>query len=500
MELSVKSGNPEKQRTACVVAGVYETRRLSAVAEKIDDASDGYISNILRRGDIEGKAGQVLMLHNVPGTLADRVLLVGCGKERDLSDMRYKQVLSKACAVLNDTGSMEAVSYLTELNVKGRDIDWCVRVAAQTSLNSVYRFTELKSTKDNLRRPLRKLTFNVPTRKDLNPGERALTQGAAMAKGMELTRDLGNLPANLCTPTHLADTAHELAKTYSKISTSVLEEKDMKDLGMNLALSVTAGATEPMKLITMEYKGAKKDAKPIVLVGKGITFDTGGNSLKPPANMIGMKFDMCGAATCFGVMKACALLDLKVNLVVVVPACENMPGPNATRPDDVITSMSGQTVEILNTDAEGRLVLADALTYSERFNPDCVIDVATLTGAVVVALGNEATALMSNHNPLAHELLNAGNAMADRAWHMPIWDEYHELLNSNVADMANIGSKPVAGSITAACFLSKFAKKYNWAHLDVAGTAATFTGPNRQATGRPVPMLVQFIINRIESK
>lgn len=499
MELSVKSGQPEKQRSACVVAGVYETRRLSPVAEKIDKASEGYVGNLLRRGDIEGKLGQILLLHNVPGTLADRVLLIGCGRERDLGDKQYQDILAKAVSVLNETGSMEAVSFLCELNVKGRDMAWKVRQAAQISLDSLYNFDQFKTSKDSQRRPLRKIIFNVPTRRDLTKGEKALAEGEAIAHGMAYTKDLGNTPANICTPSYLAKQAQALAKKHSKISASILDESDIKSLKMGLFLSVTQGSAEPAKLITMEYQGTKKEVKPVVLVGKGITFDTGGNSLKPAINMVGMKYDMCGAATVFGVFKAIAELELPIRVVAVIPACENTPGGKATRPDDIVTSMSGQTVEILNTDAEGRLILADALTYAERYEPEVVIDMATLTGACVIALGHQASGLFSNHNPLAHELLNAGQMAGDRAWQLPLWDEYHELLKSNFADMANIGSAPVAGTITAACFLSKFAKKFHWAHLDIAGTAAFFTAPGKGATGRPVPMLVQYLINHVEA-
>ncbi len=499
MELSIKSGHPEKQRTACVVAGVYEPRRLSAVAEKIDKASDGYLSNLLRRGDIEGKLGQVLLLHNIPGSLADRVLLIGCGRERDLSDQQYHTIITKAVQTLNETGSMEAVSFLTELNVKGRDIAWRVRHAVQISLSCLYTFTSFKSSKDNLRRPLRKIVFNVPTRKELTLGEKAMQEGMAIAKGTSLTRDLGNTPPNICTPSYLAEQALELSKSYNKISTVILDEDEIQKLNMNLFLSVTAGSKQPAKLITMTYKGNSKKTKPIVIVGKGITFDTGGNSLKAPKSMVGMKYDMCGAAAVFGTLKAIAELDLPVSVIGVIPTCENMIGGNATRPDDVITSMSGQTVEIANTDAEGRLILADALTYVERFDPEAVVDIATLTGACLIALGHHASGLMSNHQPLAHELLNAGTISGDKAWQLPLWDEYADYLKSAVADMSNAASPPVAGTIAAGMFLSKFSKKYHWAHLDVAGTALDFINPQSGASGRPVPLLVQFIINKIES-
>jgi len=497
MEQLVKSGQPEKQRTACVVVGVHQPRKLSHSAECLDKASEGYISNILRRGDLEGKIGQTLLLHNVPNTLCDRVLLVGCGKEREIDDAKFRKIIQTATKTLNESGSMEVSSYLPEIPVKTRDIAWKVQDAAITSDQSLYRFDEFKSKKSSSRRPLRKLIYMVGNRRELNQGEIALKAGNAISAGMTLTRNLGNMPPNVCKPSYLAQEAKNIAKQYKSLNTSILEEKDMAKLGMGSFLSVTAGSTSEAKLITLSHKGGDKKQKPIVFVGKGITFDTGGNSLKPSASMIGMKYDMCGAAAVLGAMRTIAELDLPINVIGVIASCENMPGPDATRPDDIVTSMSGQTIEILNTDAEGRLILADALTYCERFNPDVVIDMATLTGAVVVALGNHATGLMSNHNPLANDLLQAGNQAGDKCWQLPIWDEYQDSLKSNFADMGNIASgTPGAGTIIAGCFLSRFAKKFNWAHLDIAGTACHYTGAQKGATGRPIPLLIQYLLNR----
>jgi len=494
MEYSVKSGNPEKQRTACIVLGVFEPRKLTATAEQFDKITDGFISNILRRGDLEGKLGQVLLLHNVPNTLSDRVLLIGCGKERELGDSQYHTIISKAVKTLNETGSMEAVCFLTELNVKGRDSQWKVKHAVEASEGSLYSFDQLKSKSDTARRPLRKIILNVPTRRELSEGEEAIKQGLSIANGVSTAKDLANLPGNICTPSYLADRAIELATENENVTTSIVDEKEMTKLGMDAFMSVSKGSDEPGKLICIEYKGADTDTKPIVLVGKGITFDTGGISLKPGAAMDEMKFDMGGAASVFGTTQAVIEMGLAVNLVTVIAAAENMPSAKASRPGDVVTSMSGQTIEILNTDAEGRLVLCDALTYVDKYDPDVVIDVATLTGAVIVALGHKASGVMSNHNPLAHDLLNAGEQAADRAWRLPIWDEYQEQLDSNFADMSNLGG-PAAGSITAACFLSRFTRKYQWAHIDIAGTAWV-KGKNKGGTGKPVPLLSQYIINR----
>ncbi|KFZ36447.1 multifunctional aminopeptidase A [Shewanella mangrovi] len=495
MEFSVKSGSPEKQRSACIVVGVYEPRRLSGIAEQLDKISEGYISNLLRRGDLEGKSGQMLLLHHVPNVLSERVLLVGCGKERELDERQYKQIIAKTINTLNETGSMEAVCFLTELHVKGRDTYWKVRQAIETTNASLYSFDGLKTRKGEHRRPLRKLVFNVPTRRELTVGERAINHGTGVSEGMALCRDVANMPPNICNAAYLATQAQQMAETCDALTVSTVGEAKMDELGMHSYLAVGRGSANESLMTIMEYKGSSDaNAKPIVLVGKGLTFDSGGISLKPGEAMDEMKYDMGGAAGVLGTMKAICEMKLPVNVVGVLAGCENMPSADAYRPGDILTTMSGQTVEVLNTDAEGRLVLCDVLTYVERFDPEVVVDTATLTGACVIALGKHASGLFSSHNPLAHELLNAGDQSGDRCWRMPMWDEYQEQLDSPFADMANIGGRP-AGSITAACFLSRFAKKYNWAHLDVAGTAWN-SGANKGSTGRPVPLLTQFVLNR----
>ena len=452
MEFSVKSGSPEKQRSACIVVGVFEPRRLSPIAEQLDKISDGYISALLRRGELEGKPGQTLLLHHVPNILSERILLIGCGKERELDERQYKQVIQKTINTLNDTGSMEAVCFLTELHVKGRN--------------------------------------------ELTSGERAIQHGLAIAAGIKAAKDLGNMPPNICNAAYLASQARQLADTYSKnVITRVIGEQQMRELGMNAYLAVGNGSQNESLMSVIEYKGnPAEDARPIVLVGKGLTFDSGGISIKPAEGMDEMKYDMCGAAAVYGVMRMVAELQLPLNVIGVLAGCENMPGGRAYRPGDVLTTMSGQTVEVLNTDAEGRLVLCDVLTYVERFEPEAVIDVATLTGACVIALGHHITGLMSNHNPLAHELIGASELAGDRAWRLPLADEFQDQLESNFADMANIGGRP-GGAITAGCFLSRFTRKYNWAHLDIAGTAWR-SGKAKGATGRPVALLSQFLLNR----
>jgi len=353
----------------------------------------------------------------------------------------------------------------------------------------------MKSQPTEVRRPLRKLTLSVPQRSDLTAGEKAAARGLAIAHGMDLARDLGNLPGNVCTPTYLGERALELAKEFPDIVVKVLERKECEELGMGSFLSVTNGSVQPPRFIVFEYmQSARKQAKPLVLVGKGITFDTGGISLKPGLDMDQMKFDMCGAASVFGTFRALAGMKAQVNVVGLIPACENMPSGRATKPGDIFTSMSGQTIEVLNTDAEGRLVLCDALTYAERYEPEAVVDIATLTGAMVIALGHVASGLFSNNDALARALLTAGDDAYDRAWQMPLWDDYIGQLKTNFADLSNLGG-PAAGSVTAALFLSKFATKYKWAHLDIAGTSSV-SGEAKGATGRPVPLLAEFLLSR----
>ncbi len=494
MDITVKSGQAEKQRTACIIVGVLDRRHLSPTAASLDKISGGYLTRILRRGDMEGKPGQTLMLHDVPKLGIERVLLVGCGKARELGATGYRKAVTTAIKTVHASGTKDALLCLAELEVKDTDMATKVRLAAETTHHVLYRFDQLKSNKEETSRPLRKLAILVNGRREFKQAEKAVREANAIAAGVSLARDLGNLPGNVCTPSYLADEARKLARGQRRIKTTVLEQKDMEKLGMGALLSVARGSRQPPKLITMEYSGGKRGDKPYVLVGKGITFDAGGISIKPAAAMDEMKFDMCGAASVFGTLRAVAELQLPINVVGIVPSSENLPDGNANKPGDIVTSMSGQTIEVLNTDAEGRLVLCDALTYSERFEPKTVIDIATLTGACVVALGKHASGLFGNHAPLNRHLLEAGEQADDRAWELPLWDDYQDQLKSNFADMANIGGRD-AGAITAACFLSRFTKKLRWAHLDIAG-AAWDSGANKGATGRPVPLLTQYLLNQ----
>jgi leucyl aminopeptidase len=360
-------------------------------------------------------------------------------------------------------------------------------------MDSVYRFAHPQCKKEEERRGVYKLIINVPQRNDLKKGDQALQRGLAIASGIRFAKDLGNLPGNICTPTFLAEQALELGKTFD-FKVEVLEKKDMEKLGMGSFLSVARGSRQPPKLIVMHYSKGGAGQKPVALVGKGITFDAGGISIKPAGDMDEMKYDMCGAASVLGTFRAIAEMKLPINVVGVIPTCENLPDGDANKPGDIVTSMSGQTIEILNTDAEGRLILCDALTYTERFEPTAVVDIATLTGACVIALGHHVSGLFGNSDSLTKELHNAGEESFDRVWPMPTWDDYQDQLKSNFADMANIGGR-AGGSITAACFLSRFAKKFEWAHLDIAGTAWK-SGKDKGSTGRPVPLLTHFLMQR----
>lgn len=493
MEFGIKVATPEKQRGACLVVGVFESKKMTDAAKALDKLSDGYIKDIINQGDLEGKANTTLLLHKVPNVQCKRVLLIGLGKEQEFKDSVFISAVQTAFRKIHTVGITDCALFLSDISVIDRDVPWKVLQIAKLAVESNYCFDQLKSKPEHDKNPLRKITICIRERDDLAVAEEALNQGAAIAHGMSLTKDLGNLAANVCTPTYLAEQAKELAKAY-KLKATVLEEKDMEKLGMGALLSVARGSHEAAKLIVLEYQGKGKKDKPIALIGKGVTFDTGGISLKPAAEMDEMKYDMGGAASVLGVLKAVAEMSLPINVVGIIPATENMPGGSATKPGDVVTSMSGQTIEVLNTDAEGRLILCDALTYAEQFDPKMVIDIATLTGSCVIALGKVATGLMANHDGLAQELIKAGEEVVDRAWQLPLWDEYQDLLKSNFADIPNIGGRE-GGTITAACFLSRFTKQYAWAHLDIAGTAWK-SGKEKGSTGRPVPLLTQFLVSQ----
>ncbi|MEY2700763.1 MAG: aminopeptidase [Pseudomonadota bacterium] len=499
MDYSVKYAVLDTLSSDCLVLGVYHKRKLTPMAEQVDGMMDGLLGRLLKRDDMEGKAGDVLLVSYTGLEPVARILLVGLGKKDDLDARAYRKALLAAAKVLKTSGAREVHSLLLDGVVADRDAAWKLRQQIEVMEGVLYRYTATKGkgSEEEKHTALKSLCVLAEYEDQVESLQVPLRQAEAMASGMRLTRDLANLPGNHCTPSILAEHAEKLAKQHKKLKADILDEKDMSALGMGSLLSVSRGSREPAKLIVLEYDGGGKEA-PIVLIGKGLTFDAGGISLKPAAAMDEMKYDMSGGAAVLGVMQAVAEMRLQLNLVGIVAASENLPDGQANKPGDVVTSMAGITIEILNTDAEGRLLLCDALTYAKRFEPRAVIDIATLTGACVVSLGRKASGMMGNNDRLCEQLQAAGEEALDRVWRMPIWDEYQDQLKSNFADVANIGG-PEAGSITAACFLSRFAKDYPWAHLDIAGTAWN-TGADKGATARPVPLLMQYLLTEAEAR
>ncbi|HTT09396.1 MAG TPA: leucyl aminopeptidase [Burkholderiaceae bacterium] len=495
MDFITKVGAADSVRADCVAVGVYADGELSASARRIDAASKGAVRAAVKSGDATGQRGTTTLLRALPGVTGARVLLVGLGKPGEFTDKAYVEAVRTAVRG-SGPGTRELAIAAFDWHVKGRDAGWHARSLVLAAREIGFRSDELKSKPDSNQRVPERVALLLDKRPadEQRAAEGGVREGIAIANGMALTKRLGNLPGNVCTPAFLGDQARKLAKEF-KLGVEVLEGKQLEKLGMGSFLSVARGSYEPARLIVLKYHGAGKSAAPYVLVGKGITFDSGGISLKPGAAMDEMKFDMCGAASVFGTMRALAELKPKVNVIGIVPACENMPSGRANKPGDIVTSMSGQTIEILNTDAEGRLILCDALTYAERFKPAAVVDIATLTGACVVALGNINSGLFSTDEALASDLIRASRTMMDPAWRLPLDEEYGDQLKSNFADMANIGIPGNAGAVVAASFLSRFAKEYPWAHLDIAGTAWK-GGAAKGATGRPVPLLTRFLLER----
>jgi leucyl aminopeptidase len=498
MDYSTKCDSLEKLSTECLVVGFYQKRKLGAVATALDESLDGLLSKLLKRDDVEGKAGDTLLVNHMTHGKIERVLLVGLGKKEELTIATYRKALTAAAAALKSCGTKQATSALHEAEVPNQDLAWKIRQSVEMLEAALYRYTITKSEKEQGKSPrLVKLQFLLAQEIDEAAAATGIRQGQAIAKGMKLARDLGNLPGNVCTPTYLAEQAEKLGKEHKKLKVKILDEPELEQLGMGSLLSVSKGSRQSAKLIVMEYHGAAdKKAKPHVLVGKGLTFDAGGISLKPGAGMDEMKYDMCGGASVIATLGVAADLELPLNVVGLVPASENLPDGAANKPGDIVTSMAGITIEILNTDAEGRLILCDTLTYAKRYDPVAVIDTATLTGACIVALGRHPSGLMGNDDALCDSLIHAGNTAHDRVWRMPIWEDYQEQLKSNFADVANIGG-PDGGSITAACFLARFTKEYKWAHVDIAGTAWK-TGAEKGATGRPVPLLSQYLLDQTQ--
>ncbi len=492
MKYQLIANTSEQHAADCIVFAVHPSEPLTDNARQFDQSHDNILSSALKTGDLERQKSLLLYTPSAP---CRRVLLLSIGNRSELDDNQFQQLIMTMTNALKNASVEQVICYLEDIPVKQRDLAWKTRQAVITIDNTLYRFDELKSDVSD---PVswQQCSFTLPADQTV---ESALNIGTAIANGMTLCKNLANRPGNICTPTHLAEQAEQLADQYSTLKTTVLGETEMEELGMNALLSVGRGSAQESKLVIMEYMNGPTDRKPIALIGKGVTMDTGGISLKPGLAMDEMKFDMGGAASVFGVVRACLELDLPINLVAIVPTVQNMPGSRATCPGDIVTSLSGKTIEILNTDAEGRLILCDAITYSLRYQPDAIIDVATLTGACVVALGHITSAIFSDNPSLTDALMAAAGETTDHAWPMPVNDDYQDQLNSNFADMANIGNQGRAGgAIIAACFLKRFTDDLPWAHLDIAGTAS-ISGKNKGATGRPVPLLTQFLIDRAGS-
>ena len=491
MRFDVKTGASTTQKTACLILPIYSSGPLPAPTKAMDKATQGLISEIVDSGDIDGKSGSTLLIKPPASASCGRIMLVGCGEKEKFGRQQYRQALQAAFASLRKTNHAEAVSFLNTEAVKGTDFYRRARITVEVWHNGAYRFTATKSTKEE-KSPAQKSLGLAASPAHAKQVREGIKHGDAIGQGVSLSREVGNLPANICTPSYLASQARRIAKGCKDLHVQVLNEQEMAKLKMGALLSVTAGSDEPAKLIILDYHGAAKSKRPTVLVGKGVTFDSGGISLKPGPAMDEMKFDMCGAATVLGVIHTVAALKLPINVIGIIPAVENLPSGKATKPGDIVTSMSGQTIEVLNTDAEGRLILCDALFYAKKFKPAALIDIATLTGACLVALGRHRSGLLSNSNRLATTLVKAGDIADDPCWQLPLDSEYKTLLKSNFADMANIGGRD-AGTITAACFLSKFVGDNDWAHLDIAGTA-WLTGGRKGSTGRPIPLLVEYLL------
>jgi len=490
----------KNQKCDCVILGLFDQQKSVRAVDYLPETARQYLNSKLAYGDIQGRLEQTLLLHEAPGLNADRLLVIGCGSEERFDMKAWRKAMASAIAALKGTGVRRVLNLLPLTQVVNAPAKSGLAALVQEAIINteyqLYRFSACKSSvdpEDDKKTALREMTFFIPEDEERANIHQALERGGSVAEGINWARELANLPGNRCTPSYLADQAQQLAQEHSDLlHCDVLEEDQMEELGMGALLSVSRGSREPAKLIVFEYRGGHSEQKPVVLVGKGLTFDAGGISLKPAAKMDEMKYDMCGGAAVLGVIKALSLMKLPLHVVAIVPSSENLPDGAANKPGDIVTSMSGKTIEILNTDAEGRLILCDALTYSQRYDAEITIDMATLTGACVVALGHEASGLFSNDDELSDAILAAGDRSGDRLWRLPLWEEYQPSLKSSFADMANVGDRS-AGSITAACFLSRFVPAgRKWAHLDIAGSAYS-GGAKKGATGRPVAMLMDYL-------
>lgn len=485
----------------CLILGIFEDSSLFGSTKVIDDCSHKYITKLMKHKEFIGKFGEFLLLYEVPNIVSKKILLIGCGKLSSFDIYKYKTIFKISLNLLKKLPFETVIYFFTEFNFKNISTYWKVRFAIEIIHDNIYSFLKFKNKKVKKFSSLNDIKLNIILHNDFIQGVDAIKHGLIISKGIKIAKDLANMPPNICNPTYLFLQVKKLAKNYpNTIKTNCLNENDMKKLNMNAYLSVSQGSKNKPLMSVIEYYGDKHNQENnIVFIGKGVTFDSGGLSIKPALFMDEMKYDMSGAASVLGLMHIIVNLKLRLNVIGILAGCENMVSSKSFRPGDIITTMSGKTIEVLNTDAEGRLILCDTLTYVSRFNPKIVIDIATLTGACVVALGNYVTGLMSNNDILAEDLILSGNKTGDLVWRMPLFKEYYQDLYSNIADIANVGKNSLGGAITAACFLSKFAKEYTWAHLDIAGTA-WHSGKNKNATGRPITLLTQFLLNMCQKK
>ena len=493
MNFSISSAVPELRKGRCLLIGVFQDVATPNDNPCLPKKAKQLLNTAASEAGFNGDVGKSIAVHSAPETQGCSIILFGLGRQNEVSKKSYIAAMKYAIDSVEDIKSKEIHCILPKLNIPRAREGWKIRQLALLLKLKSYRFEMGKNVQSKTYPAYNKKLVLWVANQAVREEARNMNIGDAIGEGCNLARDLGNLPPNVCTPTYLADTAIDIGRKF-KFRTRVFTEGKLKNLGMDALLAVSKGSAQPARFIEMIYTGTSKNKRPIILIGKGVTFDSGGISIKPSSGMDEMKYDMSGAGSVLGTLLTISKLKLPVNVVGLIPAVENMPGGKATRPGDIVRTKSGQTVEILNTDAEGRLILCDALTYAEKFNPSAVIDIATLTGACVVALGKIASGLFSNSDELAGELIDAGENSWDKVWRMPVWDEYQQQLKSNFADLANIGGRE-AGSVTAACFLSRFATKFPWAHLDIASTAWN-SGANKGSTGRPVPLLCDFILSR----
>lgn len=492
MKFQLKTQKINELNCDCIIVFCYE-KNFSAGAKQLDSVMKKHLSKMLACSNQVNHPGDHAFFPITQGLKAKNVLLVQLGNKIELCQDSLKSYLASAFSSLEKTSTRTVTIALNDLKTIKNNSEQNLLLIAETLTRAYYRFEKYMS---KAHKPALGTCYINVDEQQKNQTQKSLKIASGLTQGMTLSMDLANTPPNVCNPNYLAKLAKDLAKQHNKFTTKIVDHKALEKMGAGAILAVGQGSDTPPCLVCMEYKGGKSNDKPQVFIGKGITFDTGGNNIKSFAGMLGMKYDMCGGASVFGIMKAVAQMKLPINVVGIVAAAENMPGSKAYRPEDIIKSLSGKTIEVLNTDAEGRLVLCDALTYAEKYKPRAVIDLATLTGAMITSLGHVASGLFSNDDALAKDIEQAAVSSRDKVWRLPVWPEYTKQISSDFADISNLGGAP-AGSITAACFLAEFAKKYPWAHIDIAGTASVAAGLKRHATGRPMALLVSYLLSQV---